>query len=35
MEQWLIEGKLSQREVLMLSCIVLAGGVDSVSHVST
>ena len=31
MEQWLIEGKFSQKEVLMLSCDMLAAGIDTVN----
>ena len=31
MEQWLIEGNLSQKEVLMLSCDMLAAGIDTVN----
>ena len=31
MEQWLIEGKFSEKEILMLSCDMLAAGVDTVN----
>ena len=32
MEQWLIEEKFSEKEILMLSCDVLAGGLDTVNE---
>ena len=31
MEQWLIEGKFTEEEVLMQSCDMLAAGIDTVS----
>ena len=31
MEQWLIEGKFSEEEILMQSCDMLAAGIDTVS----
>ena len=31
LEQWLIEGNLSQKEALMLSCDMLAAGIDTVN----
>ena len=31
MEQWLIEGKFTEKEALMISCDMLAAGIDTVS----
>lgn len=31
MEQWLIEGKFTEKEALVLSCDMLAAGIDTVS----
>lgn len=31
MEQWLIEGKLTQKEILTLCCDMLAAGIETVS----
>ena len=31
MEQWLIEGKFSHKETLMMASQMLAGGIDTVS----
>ena len=31
MEQWLIEGKFTEEEVLMMTCDMLAAGIDTVS----
>ena len=31
MEQWLIEGRFSEKETLMLSCDMLAGGLNTVN----
>ena len=34
MEQWLIEGKFTEEEVLMMTCDMLVAGIDTVSLTS-
>ena len=34
MEQWLIEGKFTEKEALMLSCDMLTAGIETVLHFS-
>ena len=35
LDQWIIEGKYSEEEALVLSCDMLAAGMDTVSQVPT